>query len=45
MAVGNPRRGDWLGWLQRRRDWQGQLLPPQLLAEVSLRARAADAGA
>ena len=35
MAVGNPRRGDWLGWLQRQRDWQGQLLPPQLLAEVT----------
>src|SRR5262245_1992655 len=34
MAVGNPRRRDWLDWLQRQRDWQGQKLPPQLLAEV-----------
>jgi transposase len=34
MAVGNPRRGDWLAWLERQRDWQGQVLPPQLLAEV-----------
>src|SRR6478672_793824 len=21
VAVGNPRRGDWLGWLARQRDW------------------------
>jgi len=34
MAVGNPRRQDWLAWLERQRDWQGQPLPPQLLAEV-----------
>ena len=34
MAVGNPRRGDWLGWLERQRDWQGSPLPPHLLAEV-----------
>src|SRR5215468_3118836 len=24
MAVGNPRRGDWLAWLARQRDRQGQ---------------------
>lgn len=35
MAVGNPRRRDWLAWLARQRDWQGQPLPPQLLAEVT----------
>ena len=35
MAVGNPRRRDWLGWLGRQRDWQGQPLSPQLLAEVT----------
>ena len=35
MAVGNPRRGDWLAWLQRQRDRQGQSLSPQLLAEVT----------
>jgi len=34
MAVGNPRRRDWLTWLERQRDWQGQPLPPHLLAEV-----------
>jgi transposase len=35
MATGNPRRRDWLNWLARQRDWQGQALPPQLLAEVT----------
>src|SRR5215475_14001358 len=35
MAVGNPRRRDWLGWLARQRDWQGQPVPPHLLAEVT----------
>lgn len=34
MAVGNPRRRDWLAWLDRQRDWQGQPLPSQLLAEI-----------
>ena len=34
MAVGNPRRRDWLVWLARQRDWQGQPLPPYLLAEA-----------
>jgi transposase len=34
MAVGNPRRGDWLGWLERQRDRQGDPPPPHLLAEV-----------
>jgi transposase len=34
MAVGNPRRRDWLAWLARQRDWQGQPLPPHLLAEA-----------
>ena len=34
MTVGNPRRRDWLGWLARQRDWQGQPLPAHLLAEV-----------
>src|ERR1700749_2930963 len=34
MAGGNPRRRDWLAWLARQHDWQGQTLPPQLLAEV-----------
>jgi transposase len=34
MAVGNPRRSDWLGWLARQRDRQGHPMPPHLLAEV-----------
>ena len=34
MAVGNPRRGDWLGWVERQRDRQGDPMPPRLLAEV-----------
>jgi transposase len=35
MAVGYPRRRDWLHWLDRQRDWQGQPLSPHLLAEVT----------
>lgn len=35
MAVGNPRRRDWLAWLARQRDWQGQPLPPHSLTEVT----------
>ena len=34
MAVGNPRRRDWLSFLEQQRDWQGQPLSPHLLAEV-----------
>jgi transposase len=34
MAVGNPRRQDWLTWLGTQRDWQGQAVPPQMLAEI-----------
>jgi transposase len=34
MAVGNPRRRDWLSWLAAQRDWQGQAVPPQMLAEI-----------
>jgi transposase len=34
MAAGNPRRRDWLSWLKRQRDWQGQPVPPQLMAEL-----------
>ena len=34
MPVGNPRRRDWLGWLAKQRDWQGQGVPPRLLAEI-----------
>ena len=34
FSVGNPRRRDWLGWLDEQRDPQGQPVPPRLLAEV-----------
>ena len=34
MAVGNPRRRDWLTWLAAQRDWQGQAVPPRMLAEI-----------
>jgi transposase len=34
MAVGNPRRRDWLTWLATQRDWQGQAVPPQIMAEI-----------
>jgi transposase len=34
MAVGNPRRRDWLTWLERQRDWQGQPVPPRVRAEL-----------
>ena len=35
MAVGYPRRRDWLNWLAKQRDWQGQPVSPHLLAEVT----------
>jgi transposase len=35
MAVGNPRRSDWLNWLDRQRDRQGCPVPPHLRAEVA----------
>jgi transposase len=35
MAVGYPRRRDWLQWLAKQRDWQGQPVSPHLLAEVT----------
>jgi transposase len=34
MAVGNPRRRDWLTWLAAQRDWQGRAVPPRLMAEL-----------
>jgi len=35
MAVGNPRRRDWLIWLAPRRDWQGRAVPPATMAEIA----------
>ena len=34
MAVGNPRRRDWLSWLAAQRDWQGRAVPPRMLNEI-----------
>lgn len=34
VDVGTPRRKNWLAWLEQQRDWQGQPLPPHLLAEI-----------
>src|SRR6266704_5902543 len=34
MAVGNPRRRDWLSWLSAQRDWQGQAVAPRMLSEI-----------
>ena len=34
MAVGSPRRRDWLSWLAAQRDWQGQAVPPRMLSEI-----------
>lgn len=34
MAAGNPRRRGWLTWLEDQRDWQGEPVPPRLLAEL-----------
>jgi transposase len=35
LAVGNPRRRDWLTWLATQRDWQDQAVPPRLMAELA----------
>jgi transposase len=35
VAAGNPRRRNWLAFVEQQRDWQGQPLPPHLLAEVT----------
>jgi len=34
LAVGNPRRRDWLAWIAAQRDWQGEGVPPATLQEV-----------
>jgi transposase len=34
MAVGNPRRRDWLTWLGGQRDRQGEPVPPGMMAEL-----------
>jgi transposase len=35
MAVGSPRRRDWLKWLAEQRDWQGQAVPAMTMAELT----------
>jgi transposase len=35
IAVGNPRRRDWLKWLATQRDWQGQGVPARSMAELT----------
>ena len=35
LAVGNPKRRDWLELLKQQRDWEGSPVPPVLLAEVT----------
>ena len=35
MAVGTPRRRDWLKWLAEQRDWEDQAVPPAMLAELT----------
>jgi transposase len=34
MAVGNPRRRDWLTWLEGQRDWDGQAVPARIMTEL-----------
>jgi transposase len=34
LAAGNPRRRDWLTWLEGQRDWQAQPVSPRLLSEL-----------
>jgi transposase len=34
IAAGNPRRRNWLAWLQAQRDWQGEPVPAGLRAEI-----------
>ena len=34
LAAGNVRRRDWPSWLAAQRDWQGQPVPAQLMAEL-----------
>jgi transposase len=35
MAVGNPRRRDWLSWLAAQRDRQGEPVPRYMMAELT----------
>ena len=35
VAVGDPRRRNWLEWLAEQRDWEGRAVPPETLAELT----------
>ena len=35
VSAGNPRRRDWLTWLAAQRDWHGDPVPPNQLAELT----------
>jgi transposase len=34
MAAGKLHRRDWLTWLAKQRDWQGEPVPPRMMAEL-----------
>jgi transposase len=34
MPAGDPCRRDYLDWLAQQRDWEGNPVPPRLLAEI-----------
>jgi transposase len=35
IAVGKPRRRNWPDWVAEQRDWEGQAVPPEMLAELT----------
>jgi transposase len=35
MPAGDPCRSDYLDWLAQQRDWEGNPVPPRLLAEIT----------
>ena len=35
IAGGNPRQRDWPKWVAEQRDWDGQAVPPAMLAELT----------
>jgi transposase len=34
LPAGQLRRADWVSWLEQQRDWQGEPVPPHLMAEL-----------
>ena len=35
MPLGDPCPSDYLDWLAQQRDWEGNRVPPRLLAEIT----------